>query len=65
MFLLAPLGFETQVGTQPAKQRIRRGQTMCPMLSVAQIDGINLRHHQYFQLESDPNGILYVEVYGV
>ena len=41
-------------------QLILRGQTTCPMFSVAQIDPINLCHHQYFQSEDDPDGILYV-----
>ena len=51
MFLLAPLGFETQVGTQPAKQRVLRGQTTHLLCSVAQIDGINLCHHQYLSIQ--------------
>ena len=38
---------------------------MRPMFSVAQIDGINLCHHQYFQSEDDPDRISYVKVHGV
>ena len=61
MFIYALLGFETQVGTQPAKQCILRGKTMRPMFSVAQIDGINLCHHQYLSSPKlIPMGSLYI-----